>query len=108
MTKSVMGKHRDHNRSPGRWSTPDSDEIRKLLIAVSGEFVGTYLFLFFSFGAAQVANNIASPGSPERISALLYICLAFGFSLGVTAWAFFRISGGLFNPAVSTSFPESR
>ncbi len=34
-------------------------------------------------------------------SQLLYISLAFGFSLAVNAWVFFRISGGLFNPAVS-------
>jgi len=32
---------------------------------------------------------------------LLYIALSFGFSLAVNAWVFFRISGGLFNPAVS-------
>jgi aquaporin related protein len=34
---------------------------------------------------------------------LLYISLVFGFSLGVNIWVFYRISGGLFNPAVSTS-----
>jgi aquaporin related protein len=31
----------------------------------------------------------------------LYISLCFGFSLAVNAWIFFRVSGGLFNPAVS-------
>jgi aquaporin rerated protein, other eukaryote len=81
-------------------SSFSSDEIRKHLIAASGEFVGTYLFLFFSLGATQVANNLSPPNSPDRLGALLYISLAFGFSLGVTAWAFYRISGGLFNPAV--------
>ena len=35
------------------------------------------------------------------VSRLLYISLAFGFSLAVNAWTFFRISGGLFNPAVT-------
>ena len=34
-------------------------------------------------------------------SNLLYISLCFGFSLAVNAWIFFRVSGGLFNPAVS-------
>lgn len=34
-------------------------------------------------------------------SQLLYIALSFGFSLCVNAWIFFRVSGGLFNPAVS-------
>lgn len=33
--------------------------------------------------------------------ALLYISLCFAFSLTVNAWIFFRVSGGLFNPAVT-------
>lgn len=32
---------------------------------------------------------------------MLYISLAFAFSLAVNAWIFFRVSGGLFNPAVT-------
>lgn len=32
---------------------------------------------------------------------LQYIALSFGMSLAVNAWVFFRISGGLFNPAVT-------
>lgn len=32
---------------------------------------------------------------------LLYISLVFAFSLMVNVWIFFRISGGLFNPAVT-------
>lgn len=43
----------------------------------------------------QQANALRSPAT------LLYIALCFGFSLMVNAWVFFRISGGLFNPAVS-------
>lgn len=70
-----------------------------------GEFLGTFLFLFFSFAGAQVANEAeASTGSDAptpSIGALLYISLSFGFSLAVCAWVFFRISGGLFNPAVT-------
>lgn len=31
----------------------------------------------------------------------MYIALSFGFSLMVNVWIFFRISGGLFNPAVT-------
>jgi len=76
-----------------------------------GEFVGTTLFLFFAFGGTQVANigsgstaNNTTTGSNTGgvdPSKLLYISLSFGFSLMVNAWIFFRISGGLFNPAVS-------
>ncbi|KAL8658552.1 MAG: hypothetical protein Q9226_000927 [Calogaya cf. arnoldii] len=67
-----------------------------------GEFAGTFLFLFFAFAGTQVANTkapdapIASAPDP---ASLLYIALCFGFSLAVNAWVFFRISGGLFNPA---------
>lgn len=72
-----------------------------------GEFVGTVLFLFFALSGTQVANSIntssgmsiAETGAnPQQLQ---YISLCFGFSLAVNAWVFFRISGGLFNPAVT-------
>jgi aquaporin related protein len=80
------------------------------VVAVIGELIGTTLFLFFAFAGTQVANiasntntgatviTTVSQKTPEQ---LLYISLSFGFSLAVFAWVFFRISGGLFNPAVS-------
>ncbi|KAF2773978.1 aquaporin-like protein [Teratosphaeria nubilosa] len=93
------------------------NKIRNHFIAMCGEFVGTFLFLFFAFAATQVANQAATgsttsganssggtTGSISQVpnaSTLLYISLAFGFSLAVNAWVFFRISGGLFNPAVT-------
>ena len=67
------------------------------LVAMSGEFVGTVMFLYFAFAATQIANTI---GPVPSINQLLFISLGFGFSLLVTAWVFYRISGGLFNPAV--------
>ena len=73
-----------------------------LLVSILGEFIGTYLFLFFAFAGTQVANT--PPGdadAPRSVATLLYIALAFGFSLTVNVWIFFRISGGLFNPAVN-------
>lgn len=82
--------------------------VRNHIVAMSGEFVGTFLFLFFGLSGAQVANTTpAVAGSPTsqtsgpNTSQILYICLSFGFSLAVNAWVFFRISGGLFNPAVT-------
>lgn len=74
---------------------------------MSGEFVGTVLFLYFALSGAQVANSIKSSAglTVEETGAnpqqLQYIALSFGFSLAVNAWVFFRISGGLFNPAVT-------
>lgn len=76
---------------------------------VCRRFVGTFLFLFFAFAATQVANASSSGGDSNdgglsqvpNSGALTYIALGFGFSLAVNAWVFFRVSGGLFNPAVT-------
>lgn len=68
---------------------------------MSGEFVGTTMFLFFAFGGTQIANTLTPSDSPS-LTQLSYISLSFGLSLAVTAWTFYRISGGLFNPAVCT------
>lgn len=67
------------------------------------------MFLYFAFAGTQVANigsvnNQASTTGQTtgfNVSVLLYISLVFGFSLAVNVWVFFRISGGLFNPAVT-------
>lgn len=83
------------------------NRVRNHFVAAVGEFLGTFLFLFFAFTATQVANTAAAgsaaaaaansdgtlPQSPN-MPVLLYIALAFGFSLAVNVWAFFRISGG--------------
>lgn len=79
-----------------------------------GEYVGTVLFMIFALGGSNVAliPNTSLTGetvngqndsiiSTANTSNLLYISLCFGFSLAVNAWIFFRVSGGLFNPAVS-------
>lgn len=87
------------------------NKIRNHFVAAIGEFVGTFLFLFFAFSATQVANTALKGTRAEQqqsqeadmdhtiadipdTQTLLYIALAFGFSLAVNAWAFFRISGG--------------
>jgi aquaporin related protein len=46
-------------------------------------------------------GQAGSAASTVNTSNLLYIALSFGFSLAINAWIFFRVSGGLFNPAVS-------
>lgn len=83
------------------------DAIRNHFIAMCGEFVGTLLFLFFALSGTQVANSVVSSAgltvaeTGSNPPQLQYIALCFGFSLAVNAWVFFRISGGLFNPAVT-------
>jgi len=82
--------------------------VKNEFVAMMAEYVGTVLFLMFAFGGTNVANLPVSNSSAGSINAsgpnpavLLYISLCFGFSLTVNAWVFYRISGGLFNPAVS-------
>lgn len=80
-----------------------ADNGRNNMVAVIGEFVGTFLFLFWSFAGTQISNTPAPPpGSNPNTSNLLFAALAFGFSLTVNVWAFYRITGGLFNPSVSS------
>ncbi|KAL7799839.1 aquaporin-like protein [Trichoderma ceciliae] len=70
-----------------------------LVIGV-GEFCGTFMFLLLSFMGAQAAldNNPAS-GRLDP-STLLYIASSFGTALAVNVWVFYRVTGGMFNPAV--------
>lgn len=51
---------------------------------------------------AEVANYAKSSGQSDAFdpAAVLYIATAFGLSLMVNVFIFFRVSGGLFNPAV--------
>ncbi|KAF3771284.1 aquaporin-like protein [Cryphonectria parasitica EP155] len=81
--------------------------VRLHAVEISGEFAGTFLFLLMALSAAQVANSDTShvgdgvhPGD-INLTQLLYISLAFGFSLAVNVSIFARVSGGLFNPAVT-------
>ncbi|KAH6620328.1 aquaporin [Boeremia exigua] len=78
------------------------NRTRHLLIAFLGELIGTFLFLFFAFAATQTANNLLGTRVMD-IQSLMYISLAFGSSLAVNVWVFFRVSGGLFNPAVTVA-----
>ncbi|KAF2128808.1 aquaporin [Dothidotthia symphoricarpi CBS 119687] len=75
------------------------------MVAFSGEFVGTFMFLYFSF-ACQIMlatqrseSSMANGGKSSQEN--IFTALVYGLSLLVNAWAFYRISGGLFNPAVT-------
>ncbi|KAJ9108067.1 hypothetical protein QFC20_003636 [Naganishia adeliensis] len=114
-------KHKSlRERGPLAWNIKKADQVPRRLaiknhfVAMVGEYVGTTLFLLLALGATNVANvpttsvtgattagEQGSTAAAVNTSSLLYIALAFGFSLAVNAWIFFRVSGGLFNPAVS-------
>ena len=53
----------------------------------------------------NTGTTVITQVQQKNPSQLLYISLSFGFSLAVNAWVFFRISGGLFNPAVGDQLP---
>lgn len=100
-----------HDSNPATYRATDgsksrfnvSDTVRNNIVAVLAEFVGTFMFLFLAFAGTQVANNITThPESDTKDpSVLIVISMSFGFSLMANAWAFYRVSGGLFNPTVS-------
>ncbi|KAF2432588.1 aquaporin-like protein [Tothia fuscella] len=80
--------------------------IKNHFVAASGEFIGTIMFLWFAFAAHlmvidQNADEPLSRNGGISAQTVVFISLAYGFSLLVTAWGWFRISGGLFNPAVT-------
>lgn len=73
------------------------------LVAASGEFVGTFLWLWTSYAGHLMARHQAPGEAPEGgmlNTTLTSTALAYAFPLLANIWAFYRISGGLFNPAV--------
>jgi aquaporin rerated protein, other eukaryote len=78
------------------------------LTAFFAELAGTFLFLLFSFAIAQVANTPVPTGDDDTLPTALpsvdkifFIATGFGCSVAVNVWLFYRVSGGMFNPAVS-------
>lgn len=83
---------------------------RNALVVVIGEFCGTFMFLLLSFIGAQTAINNNDPSNPDSDApmlpmTLLYIACSFGSALAINVWIFYRVTGGMFNPAVSTTGP---
>lgn len=97
-TESRRRRRDERRREPPRGM--HLNPVQQHLVAASGEFAGTFMFLFFAYATQLMVLNQATPATPPAMQTV-YISLGYGFSLLVTAWAFYRISGGLFNPAVS-------
>jgi len=98
------GEHR-------RWKSPHPlTPMESHVVATLGEFVGTFLFLYFAYAGNLMAASLASTTTPSggmTSETVIFISLAYSFSLLVNVWAFYRISGGLFNPAVCCPFFSS-
>jgi len=72
--------------------------------AAALEFVGTAFFLLFGLGGIQAATAETEQGGGRQSSTteqVMYIATSMGLSLLVSAWLFFRVTGGLFNPNIS-------
>ncbi|CZT02238.1 related to aquaporin [Rhynchosporium graminicola] len=80
------------------------------VVAIVGEFLGTLIFVILASAGAESAGASSNENKGDSVSTapsvtspalLLYAAVATGFSLAITSWTFFRISGGLFNPVIS-------
>ncbi|KAH5733207.1 hypothetical protein HBI20_033600 [Parastagonospora nodorum] len=99
-------KHEHHVARPLDWLNFLPKTVKGHIVACLGEFVGTFMFLLFALGGTNVVNTAPAQGAnatdlAANPSKIMYISLVFGLALMVNAWVFFRISGGLFNPAVT-------
>ena len=67
-----------------------------------------------SFGGTQIANLPDAAATTQSgqafvsTSNLMFISLSFGLSLIINVWIFFRVSGALFNPAISLALVVAR
>ncbi|KAG0248654.1 hypothetical protein BG011_010038 [Mortierella polycephala] len=77
--------------------TSPTSSAKGWAVQAIAELIGTAMFLYLAVGAADAVDALS--GGADYIGT----SLAFGISLLVVSWAFFRISGSHFNPAVSFS-----
>lgn len=103
--------HHENGRSHGRSHEKENPKrqistLTAHFVAAVGEFVGTFMFLFFSFiGQIMIVTQASEKSIINGQSSSqqnIFTALLYGFSLLVNVWTFYRISGGLFNPAVCT------
>ncbi|OAQ25008.1 aquaporin, partial [Linnemannia elongata AG-77] len=82
-------------------------ELQRWYIPATGEFIGTAMFLYLAVGGADAVSLFTHTLTYVVLSIILHIsgvlgvAFAFGMGLMVTAWAFGRISGAHFNPAIT-------
>ncbi|GJC87488.1 aquaporin-1 [Colletotrichum liriopes] len=104
---STNEKHRGQDHSNGHHHEVHKPHLSTMgghLVAASGEFVGTFFFLYFAYAGQLMVilqGAEAAPDGSLSSQGVVFIALTYGFSLLVNVWTFYRVSGGLFNPAVS-------
>ncbi|KAJ3127100.1 hypothetical protein HK098_006797 [Nowakowskiella sp. JEL0407] len=75
-------------------------EHHGLFLQGFAEFLGTFFFIFIGLASVPAAI-VASEGGNS--TAMLTISLAFGLGLAIAVFIFYRISGGVLNPAISVA-----
>src|SRR4026208_1260344 len=83
----------------GHLRSPISHLIRNHFLA---EFIGTFALVFVGGGAIMMAQHTGNPAG------LLQIALAHGLILALMVSAAMNVSGGHFNPAVTTALLVAR
>lgn len=86
------------------------DRHRNHTTAFLSELAGTFLFLFFALSIVQVVHTPPPTGSSAAapdVLGIYLISVGFGTSVAVNVWLFYRVSGGMFNPAVSLDPPSA-
>lgn len=111
-----FGRHHRHHDAFGNplprrryhFGKPKMSGFKEHFMAGLGEFIGTTMFLFLAEGGAKTAQLSTSAAQTQTSTQLsnqtiMFIALSFGMSLLVTAWMFYRVTGGLFNPAITVA-----
>ncbi|KAI9020542.1 aquaporin-like protein [Hyaloraphidium curvatum] len=98
--------------TPGKWEP--QHKLLKEFIQACGEFVGMAAFVFCGIGGANSALRLNNPGNLDpngenpvtlilNDTAVQLIAWCFGMGLCINIYAFYRYTGGVFNPAVAFS-----
>ncbi|KAI0784547.1 aquaporin-like protein [Abortiporus biennis] len=85
--------------NPASWFHNVVDDCQAAFL----EFIGTTFFLTLAFGGVQAASAEAVGDTNQTVMKIMYFSASFGLALLVSAWLFFRVTGGLFNPNVTTA-----
>lgn len=81
--------------------------LRNLLYVVSGEFIGTFVFLWTAYAIASAAN-IAGVVNDSNAAKTIMIAFGFGFGVMIGIALTAKISGGNLNPAVTLTLILAR
>ncbi|RGP81284.1 aquaporin rerated other eukaryote [Fusarium longipes] len=99
-----MNDEKDVIVDPQIWRRNHLNLQEEISLAALGEFIGTFFFLYFGYAGNMMAirqSPFPQVNGGFASTTDIWIAMSYGFSFLVNDWAFYRISGGLFNPAVT-------